>query len=171
MNKWITFVKQSKNLCLDNVTQDEIRQLSNEITDSERKYYKDFDAENILKKSVYIKGVRVNDKLAGISGITLTHGMYSTFHMIKQEYQGKGLGKILAINNIEYSRQHRIPLLIFIIDEDNIASIKNGVTSGDKEIFRYRRKRYSYVALNTKGKIIGWMLPVMKLYFMLKKTA
>lgn len=159
-NKWITFVRALKPICLDNTTENEIRQLEHEIMDSDRKYYPDFSADYILKHSVYVKGAKVDDCLVGIGGITYTHGIYSTFHMIKKEYQGKGIGKMLCLNNLNYCRMHDIPLLVFIIFEGNIAAIKNGITSGDIELFRYKGKRYSYVVFNNRGKWISYILPV-----------
>jgi len=148
-------------MILEDVTTEEIIEFGRSITQEELRYYDDFNVGFILEHSIYIEGIRVNDKLVGIGGIYKTHGVHSTFHMIKKESQGKGYGNIITKNNVDYAKRNNIPFLFYICSKDNIPIIKSINKYGDKEVLIYKDKRYSYMPITLKGKIIGLTLPLM----------
>lgn len=156
-------------MVLEDVTVKELFEFGDSITQEELRYYDDFRVDFLVEHGIYIKGIKLGDKLAGIGGIYKTHGINSTFHMVKKEFQGRGIGNFITKNNIEYAKGHNIPLLFHICSNNNIPMIKSVKKYGDKEVFNYKGKRYSSTAITFKGKIIGLFLPLaVRVYVLIK---
>ena len=159
-------------MILEDVTISEILEFGKTITQDELKYYDDFDAKSIIQKGVYAKGIKINRRLIGIGGFMRTYGVNNTFYMIKKEYQGKGLGNFITENNIAYAKRHKIPLLFYICSTANAPIIHAIKKYGDKEVCIHKDKRYSYIGITNKGKLMGYFLPiVVRLFVLIKKRS
>lgn len=155
---------------LEDVTIKELLDFGSSVTREMLRYYDDFQVDFILEHCIYIKGIRVNGELAGIGGIYKTHGIHSTFYMVKKEFQGRGIGNIITKNNLDYAKGNNISLLFYICSNDNVPIIKSVKKYGDREVFNYKGKRYSYVPITFTGKIIGLVLPlVVGLYVLINR--
>jgi GNAT superfamily N-acetyltransferase len=154
---------------LEDATIKELFEFGESVTQEELRYFDDFRVDFLVKHGIYIKGIKIGDKLAGIGGIYKTHGINSAFYMVKREFQGRGIGNYITKNNIDYAKRYNIPLLFYICSNDNAPMIKSVKKYGDKEVFNYKDKRYSYLPITFKGKIIGLFLPLaVRVYVLIK---
>ncbi len=139
----------------------EVVEFTSSLTSIEKRYY-DMDYNTLLKEAVYIQGYREDDKLIGISGVCRNYLIvFSIFHMVKKEYQRRGLGTRMTRDQMQWTKEHHIPCLISKVHPENAAIIKTYEKSGMPNAVRVGDFCY-YVMPTTR-----WALPVKHLLFAL----
>lgn len=146
---------------LDGITLEEVRSFIGTLTNTEREYYSDIDANSICRRAVYIVGVKKENVLMGIGGIISVHGVaYNAFYVVKTAYQSRGVGTQIATAYRHFARVAKLPLLLLIVSGDNTPAMKILKKLGGKMSCVYNDKQYSYIAKGVYGNILGWLLPV-----------
>ncbi|MBT9151418.1 MAG: hypothetical protein DDT40_01611 [candidate division WS2 bacterium] len=113
-----------------------------------------FPLEEILK-SKFIKGVRVDGKLAGIGGITLSYRLFPfCFWVVKSEFQRKGVGYEIAQGIISFARDKH-SFLMLTASKGNTPAINLYRKSGFRIIYRLDDIYWMFFPLNKRGGIIG----------------
>lgn len=146
-------------MLINNVTRRELSEFILRLTEQETKFY-DIKKEN-LKSFVYVNGYKANHQLVGVGGIgKYFHLIPHTFYMIKQEYQGCGLGSMFAVENMKYAEK-KYPFLITIIESGNIRAMKIAERWGFKLVIRRDTHSCYYKHFNGWGEIFGVIFPVL----------
>ena len=146
-------------MLVNNVTRQELEGFIFRLNEQETKFY-DIKKEN-LDTFVYINGYKANGHLVGIGGIgKYFHLIPHTFYMIKQEYQGCGIGSTLSFENMEYARK-KYPFLVTIIEAGNVRAMKIAEHRGFKLALRRDIHSYYYKHFNGWGEIFGVVFPVL----------
>ena len=146
---------------LEDVTKDEIAKFIDGLTANETKYY-DIVDDNIINSVMMIKCLRNTDgTLIGIGGVAKWYKMFPhTFYMIKEEWQGQGIGNIFANNNIKFAK-NRLWGIFTIVDAGNIKAVKIADRHGIKLISRIDKRYYGYRSFSVIGDIVKLFFPVM----------
>lgn len=147
MVKSIIYVRSLNDLSqLDNVTLEELKDFINLLTDKETKFYNIYK-DKVLNSLIYVKGLKYDGKLIGIGGIAKWYCILPhVFYMIKDEYQGQGLGRILVESNIKYA-EGNFKILLNVVDKANIRAVKLSVNHGFKVAGFDKLKIYCYYPL------------------------
>jgi RimJ/RimL family protein N-acetyltransferase len=143
----------------NNITRWELSSFIRRLTEQETKYY-DIRKEN-LKTFVYVNGYVANDRLVGVGGIAKYYYLIPhTFYMIKQEYQGCGIGSIFSLENMKYAEK-KYSFLVTIIEEGNVRAMKIAEHRGFKLALRRDTHSYYYKHFNGWGELFGIIFPVL----------
>ncbi len=145
---------------IDKVNKDQLHKFLKDLTDNELRYY-DIQNDRIPETMFYINGAWDGDKLVGIGGLavwykTLPH----LFFMIKEEYQGQGLGRKFSELNIEYAKTHNISFLFGSAKLKNTPSIKIVVNLGYKKVYSNGVDFFSILIIDKKAIWVKYFLRI-----------
>lgn len=150
---------------LEDIDLEEIEPFFNSLSE-EYKYFR-FTGKQLLNISAFVKGVRIDNELAGIGGLTKSRGYFLfSFHVVKSEFQRRGLHIKITTSLAEFARRKKHCLFLAQIDKGNIASLMAGKKEGYKVFYDDGDKDWLYFPLNKLGEIIGkYCLPLLlKIY-------
>jgi RimJ/RimL family protein N-acetyltransferase len=143
---------------LSEIEKIELNSFFESLTESELKYYKIKD-DKVLDSLEYIQYYRNGNNIYGIGGIAKWYKVIPhTFYMLKENYQGRGIGKILALMNIEYAKKH-LTYLTTIVDKENIKAVKIADKTGFKLVGQDNSKYYYIKSFKKIGKIVEYVAP------------
>lgn len=143
---------------LEDITLEEVKPFFNSLTVEFRYFVA--PVEEILDKAVFIKGVRINNELAGIGGITLSYRFFPLlFWVVKSEFQKKGIGYQLSENIINFAR-NRYSFLLLHVMKENVPAVKLYQKTGFRTCYEAGDRYRMYLPLNRKGSIICRFLPL-----------
>ena len=146
-------------MLINNVTRRELSEFILRLTEQETKFY-DIKKEN-LKSFVYVNGYKASGHLVGVGGIgKYFHLIPHTFYMIKQEYQGCGIGSLFSLENMKYAEK-KYPCLVTIIEAGNLRAMKIAERRGFKLAIRRDTHSYYYKHFNGWGELFGVIFPVL----------
>jgi RimJ/RimL family protein N-acetyltransferase len=146
----------------------EVRHLIDNLTD-ELEYY-DIREEDNLETAVLLNGYKVNGKLVGIGGIMKYYGLFPyTFYMIQKQYQGMGIGSLLADDNIAFARK-KLPLLTTIVERGNTRAVRIAKRHGFKLAIKRKERLYCFQSFNMFGKLSGFAFQIIaRIYIFIKR--
>jgi RimJ/RimL family protein N-acetyltransferase len=125
------------------------------LSDSEKKFY-DIGKDNVLDSLVYVQCYKDNSQIVGIGGIAKWRKCIPhTFYMIKEQYQGKGIGTEFAVNNVSYARRH-FKYIATIVDKPSVKAVKIAKRQGFKFIGEYDKKCYYIKSFGIIGSLV-WL--------------
>ncbi|WP_319525802.1 GNAT family N-acetyltransferase [uncultured Desulfosarcina sp.] len=143
----------------------------NKELNSERKHFPAFDTAMVMKSDVVIAAINKED-IVGIIGMKKKFFFGKSYIIIKEGYQGLGLGKRL-IKELLYHAKNKCSMLYGVIEKDNKRCIKlqnkfgttNAGTRGDLEYFT--------IPLDNLGRILCFLIrisfPAIKLVDRIKR--
>ena len=145
---------------LINTNTEEVKGLLLNLSAKAKGYY-DLQWEVLKKEAVLIHGYRgFHFELAGIAGITRKYLVaYSTFHMVKESYWGRGLGKVMTDDILQWAKNKHIPCVILQYHHNNLGIVKTLKKSGIQHDMKLGELSY-YIKATTR-----WAIPLK--YFML----
>lgn len=165
-------------LIVNDVNPCELKRFIEGLTPNELTYY-DIQNDKISETKLFIQGALDDDKLVGIGGVAVWYRcLPHLFFMIKEPYQGKGLGGIFARGNIEYANKHNLPFLFGSAKIKNVKSIKIVIGQGYREVYSDGENFYSILIFDKKYSFVKNALqiilpiyhtPIGKLVRLLKK--
>jgi RimJ/RimL family protein N-acetyltransferase len=130
----------------DNTDVLEVKNFIYSLTEDEKTFY-DIQKDKVLESLIYIKGVRVDDKLVGIGGIARWYYIFPhAFYMVKTGYQGQGIGGILVDSNVIFAKNN-LKILLNVSDKANIRAVKLVAHRGFKVVGSDKFKNYCYFPL------------------------
>jgi len=147
------------NILLKETSIDELRVFFNSLDGEQKLAMFGYD---LVKKAEFVTVEKVGKEIAGIIGIWKTNRYLPTlFIVVKERYQGKGVGNKLMSREIEYAK--------ISYDLLTLSTYNNG--KYDQAIHLYRKfgfqvylrretKIWMCTAFNFKGKIICKFLPI-----------
>jgi len=145
---------------LDNITIKEAESFIAELTPKETKSF-NIKSELTIRTSVFIKGVRNGNGLSAIGGIAKHYNLfYYPYYIVREEYQGKGIGSELANSNFEFAEKKGILLFVTSVDRQNTFSVYILNKQGYKVITSYKESDYTYVPFGKRGEVIAKLLPI-----------
>jgi RimJ/RimL family protein N-acetyltransferase len=122
---------------------------------SEKKYF-NLTIDRLMKCEFVIIE-QVNNKIIAVAGLEKKFGIIRDVIMIKAEYQRHGLGtKILYA--LIYQTKERHALLMALIKDHNIASLRLHMKAGYKKIGRRQNLDYLVRPINCKGNFLYYLL-------------
>jgi GNAT superfamily N-acetyltransferase len=155
-----------ESIVLQNITIEELELFWNQLS-AEKKYLSNPLSRNLA----FALGIRQNNQIVGIGGLKRYCGIfYFSFGIVKTEFQGKGLGSAIYNETFKYARSKSYPVILNSTNIGNIASLK----ASHKQGFKILHQSNSYcrmgVPLNTFGKIVIVILPILfSCYFLVQK--
>ena len=148
---------------LENVTLEEVRSFLNSLT-VEEKYFPCL--RDAVMSAEFITGVRINNELAGIGGITLSCRFFPLpFWVVKSEFQKKGIGYQLSENIIDFAR-NRYSFLLLHVMKENIPAVKLYQKTGFRTCYEAGDRYRMYLPLNRKGSIMCRFLPLIYMVYL-----
>ena len=145
---------------LDNITIKEAESFIAELTPKETKSF-NIESELTIRTSVFIKGIRNGSGLSAIGGIAKHYNLfYYPYYIVREEYQGKGIGSELANSNFEFAEKKGILLFVTSVDRQNTFSVYILKKQGYKVITSYKESDYTYVPFSKRGEVIAKLLPI-----------
>lgn len=125
---------------------------------SETEYF-NLRLERILKSEVVIVA-KDNNEIIGIGGLEKKYRIIRNYLLIKKEYQGRSLGKHF-VDELLIAAKNNYNLIMAIIDEENIISLKLHRISGYKIAGKRDNLYYAFNPLNTKGLLFYYLIKIM----------
>lgn len=146
---------------LQNVALEEIKPFIDSLT--VWKYFK--QPLDIVLNAEFITGVRIDNSLAGIGGITISYRIFPLcFYIVKSEFQRKGVGYEIAQEIINFAR-NKYSFLMLTVSKENTPAVNLYHKSGFRIIYRLDDIYWMFFPLNKRGEIIGRFLPlIIRLY-------
>lgn len=125
-----------------NTNREEVRKFVFGLSAKE-KYYYNLRWEVLAKEAVFIQGYRNNNELVGITGICRKFFIaYSSFHMVKEEHWGRGIGTRMTDDLLQWATEHHIPCVILQYYHENVAIVKALKKSGIRHDMRIGKVSY-----------------------------
>ena len=152
---------------LEDIKLEEIKPFFDSLTVEEAEYFT-ASARQIINSAVFIKGARVDDKLAGIGGLTKSYGFFLTsFHVIKSGYQRRGLDDEITRSIVKFARKRRCSFFLAQVRRENIASIFMTQRQGYRISYDDGDMYWMFLPLDKVGEIIGkYFLPLVFMIFL-----
>jgi len=147
---------------LDNITIEEAELFIEELTPKETKSF-NIKSELTIRTSVFIKGVRNGNGngLIAIGGIAKHYNLFCyPYYIVKEGYQGNGIGSALANSNFEFAEKEGILLFVTSVDRQNTFSVHILKKQGYKVIASYKESDYTYVPFGKRGEVVAKLLPI-----------
>jgi len=141
---------------LQNVALEEIKPFIDSLT--VWKYFK--QPLDIVLNAEFITGVRIDNRLAGIGGITISYRIFPLcFYIVKSEFQRKGVGYEIAQEIISFAR-NKHSFLALTVSKENTAALKLYHKTGFRIAYKQGNSYWMFFPLNKRGEIIGRFLPL-----------
>ena len=147
-------------LQIHEVTKSEIINYLLTLTSKELEYY-DIQNDKISETFIFARGAWDGEKLVGIGGLAVWYRcLVHLYFMVKQPYQGQGLGRQFAALNVEYARENNVPFLFGSAKLANVKSIKIVVNHGYEKVYDDGENYYSILLLNKKYAFVKFLLKI-----------
>lgn len=141
---------------LENIATEEIKPFFDSLTVEEKFFEQPLD---IVLNAEFVTGVRSNNRLAGIGGITISYRIFPLcFYIVKSEFQGKGLGYEISQKIINFAID-RYSFLLLVVNKVNTPALKLYHKSGFRIIHEHDDSYWMILSLNKRGEIISKFLP------------
>ncbi len=146
---------------LEDIDFEEIEPFFNSLSE-EYRYFR-FAPKQLINTSVFVKGVRVDNTLAGLGGLTKSYGyFFFSFHVVKTEFQRRGLHSKITMSLVEFTKRKKRCLFLAQVDKENIASLNAGLKEGYKVLYDEGDKYWIYFPVSKLGEILGkYCLPLL----------
>lgn len=116
----------------------------------------------ILKKSVYIRGVRVNGELAAVGSLRkFAWRLLLSTYMVKSEFQRRGIGNDLTRSFVRFSIRGRIPIILATVRKANAPMLTMTQRHGYRICNDLGDNYCMYLPLDWRGKLLGKFLPML----------
>ena len=154
---------------LEDIKLEEIKPFFDSLT-LEREYFP-ASADRVLNTAVFIKGVRVDNKLAGIGGLTKSYGYFlSSFHVVRLQFQGRASSEIsdeITGSIVEFARKSRRSFFLAQVKKGNIPCLVMTHRQGFKISYASDDMFWMFFPLNKVGETIGkYFLPLIFMIYL-----
>lgn len=114
----------------------------------------------------FLAGIRTNGELVGLTGIRMQYGFIpNLFVVVKEKYQGMGVGNKLLEKNLSFAKQNYNFLTLATRDTKEYES---ALHLYEKHNFKYFRRQgrhvRMYIPFTKKGEIVGRFLSPIYLF-------
>lgn len=117
---------------------------------------------NSIMTSDFIAGIRSQDELAGLTGVRRQYGLIpSLFIVVKEKYQGAGIGDKLLKKNISHARKKYDFLTLATWDRKEYqAAIHLYNKCGFRTFYKKEGQIRMCICFNRKGEFVRRLLPL-----------
>lgn len=142
---------------LENIALEEIKPFIDSLTVEEKHFGQPLD---IVLNAEFVIGVRINNSLAGIGGITISYQTFPLcFYIVKSEFQRKGIGYKISQQIISFAK-NKYNFLTLTVNKKNTPALKLYHKSGFRIAYELENSYWMFFPLNKRGEIIGRFLPL-----------
>lgn len=151
---------------LEDINLEEIKPFLDSLT-VETKYFT-ASAKRIIDSAVFLKGARVDNKLAGIGGLTKSYGCFlSSFHVFKSGFQRRGLDDEITRSIVRFAKKKRCSFFLAQVRRENITSVFMTQKQGYRISYDDGDMYWMFFPLNKVGEIIGkYVLPLVFMIYL-----
>ncbi|MCK4347939.1 MAG: GNAT family N-acetyltransferase [Thermoplasmatales archaeon] len=126
-------------------------------------------AEELQREAIFIKGVRIGNKLAGIGGLLMHYHFFPfSFYFVKPEFRGRGVGNELTNSIVKFAKKKRFCLFFAVVSKNNTPSIIMHQRRGHMIFYTTDKYYFMLFPLNKAGEIMGkYFMPVIANIYLL----
>lgn len=147
-------------LRLDNVNHKDLSAFLQSLTKKEMRYYNIYE-DKIIETNFFMKGFYDDDRLVAVGGLAKWYRLFPhAFYMIKEEYQGRGIGTKFSELNLQYAIKKDMPFIFGSAKLDNIRSIKIITKLGYKKVWADNENYYSILLLKPNWAFVKVFLKI-----------
>lgn len=151
--------KSRMDIELEDIKLEEVKPFFDSLTAEETEYF-GVSVEQILNTSAYIKGMRVDNKLAGIGGLRKSRGsLLFSFYMVKSEFQRRGIGNKFTEAFVQFAREKRRSFFLATVAKGNTAMIVMTQRQGYKIVYEADDTYWMFLPVTKRGQIIARFVP------------
>lgn len=125
-------------------------------------------ADLLLGVCIYMKGVKIDNKLVGLGGLGKSFGYFLTsFHVVKSEYQGRGIGGEIFKAIIKYAKKKKYCFIFSQVAHGNTSAFAMNAKAGQRVLYDDGVLYWLACPLNKVGEImVGYILPVIFMVYL-----
>ena len=132
---------------------------------SEKKFFFSINKKKIFESDIVHVALDGN-AIAGIAGLDKTYGIKTSYVMIKNDYQGKGIGKLLRKFQILEGKK-QCSVIMSVVGKENSSALKLYFGFGALKAGSRNNQVYLFEPLNKRGYCVYLffkiMFPIIKL--------
>ena len=144
---------------LEDIKLEEIKPFFDSLAEETEHF--EVSGDRILNSAAFIKGVRVDNELAGMGGLTKSYGYFlSSFNVVRSEFQRRGLSNEILKGIVKFARKKRRSFFLTQVEYGNFPSLIMVQKQGYRISYDDGKDYWMFFPLNKVGEIIGqYFLP------------